>query len=360
MLGKSTAASAAAALWMVSALGLAGVAMATDVPGHDTCDIGGGGNDIDTLSASYDIGSDEITVDMLLCSAPGGGTKYRVHFDHTAPFATDADRNGDQTVDGSDFCVTTSDDTMMRRSHKGNDKDTGPGIISADTNTLTFTVPVDDLNPSLALGDTVYIWADTQHKGIKDRAPNTEGGDGCAKPEVLGEVLALVLSPPDKTVFLTSTTSTGDLGGLAGADAICQGLADTAGIGGGRSYLAWLSDDTDSPATRFTQATVPYLLTNGDTVANDYADLTDGSIQNPINVDESGGGASSPKTWSNTGSFGTLLNATAAGNCNIWSEGSSGTGLNGLTGSTGITWASEASGSPLACTNLFALYCFEQ
>ena len=180
MLGKCKIAGAAIAFSMTSTLGLSGVAMANDVPGHDICDIGGGGNDIDTLSASYDIGLDEITVDMLLCAAPGGGTKYRVHFDHTAPFATDLDRNGDQVVDASDFCVTTSRDTMMRRSHKGRDKDTGPGDIDADTNTLTFKVLVDDLNPSLALGATVYIWADTQHQGINDRAPNTESGNGCA------------------------------------------------------------------------------------------------------------------------------------------------------------------------------------
>ena len=32
-----------------------------------------------------------------------------------------------------------------------------------------------------------------------------------------------------KTIFVTSTVHTGVLGGLAGADAICQGLADAAG-----------------------------------------------------------------------------------------------------------------------------------
>ena len=69
-------------------------------------------------------------------------------------------------------------------------KDTGPGSIVANAEKLTFTVSVDELNPLLDLGDTVYIWADTQYKGIADRAPNTEAGYGCSQPEVASEVLS--------------------------------------------------------------------------------------------------------------------------------------------------------------------------
>lgn len=209
---------------------------------------------------------------------------------------------------------------MIRRSHKGRDKDTGPGIITAGTDTLTFTVMVDDLNPSLVLGETVYIWADTQHKGINDRAPNTESGDGCAKPEVESEVLALTLSP-QKTIFATSGTFNGDLvsaatnlglspsGGLEAGDMICQKLADDSVLSG--TYKAWLADGTGSPDTRFTKATVPYVRTDGVKVADDYADLINCSnpscLQAPINVDELGVTTSSARTWSNAGSFGTLL-----------------------------------------------------
>lgn len=53
----------------------------------------------------------------------------------------------------------------------------------------------------------------------------------------------------NKTVFVTSQTYTGNLGGLAGADAQCNLLAKAAGLEG--SYLAWLSDATESPSTRF-------------------------------------------------------------------------------------------------------------
>ena len=40
----------------------------------------------------------------------------------------------------------------------------------------------------------MLIWADTKRKKFVDRAPNTESGDECAKPEVASEVLSLVLN----------------------------------------------------------------------------------------------------------------------------------------------------------------------
>lgn len=39
-------------------------------------------------------------------------------------------------------------------------------------------------------------------------------------------------------VFVTSTTNTADLGGLAGADATCNSLDSAAGLGG--NWVAWL------------------------------------------------------------------------------------------------------------------------
>ena len=50
----------------------------------------------------------------------------------------------------------------------------------------------------------------------------------------------------------------------------------------------WLVPGAQAPATRFTQSVIPYVRTDGAVVANNWADLTDGTIQNPINVDEFG------------------------------------------------------------------------
>ncbi len=84
--------------------------------------------------------------------------------------------------------------------------------------------------------------------------------------------------------FLTSTTQDGDLGGLSGADATCQSLATSAGLPG--TYRAWLSDDAQSPSTRFSRSSGPYQLLNGVTIANSWTDLTDGTLAASIALDE--------------------------------------------------------------------------
>ena len=93
------------------------------------------------------------------------------------------------------------------------------------------------------------------------------------------------------TVFVTSTRYNGNLGGLAGADAICQERAEAAGLAPG-IYLAWLSVDSGSagtPLTRFVQSPGPYTLVDGTTiVANNWADLTDGFLAASISLDENG------------------------------------------------------------------------
>jgi len=75
--------------------------------------------------------------------------------------------------------------------------------------------------------------------------------------------------PPEtkKWVFVTLSDYTGDLGGLEGADAICEAEADDAGLTG--TYKAWLSDTNVGPDTRFTHSTVPSFLLNGYRVAAD-------------------------------------------------------------------------------------------
>ena len=95
-----------------------------------------------------------------------------------------------------------------------------------------------------------------------------------------------------KIVFITSESTNGAIieglsSGIAAADAICNRLAGAAGLDmTNGTYLAWLSDNVTSPDQRFTKATVPYVLTTGTKVADNYADLTDGSLDAPIDREE--------------------------------------------------------------------------
>jgi cysteine-rich repeat protein len=98
--------------------------------------------------------------------------------------------------------------------------------------------------------------------------------DGNANDDVCTNTCAW--GPATRIVFVTSEIYTGNLGGLAGADAKCQSLADAAGLPG--NYMAWLSTGASSPSTRFTQSPNPYVLVNGTKVADVVGPL-DGDCQ---------------------------------------------------------------------------------
>jgi hypothetical protein len=157
-------------------------------------------------------------------------------------------------------------------------------------------------------------------------------------------------------VFLSSTLHTGVLGGLNSADAICQGLAVTAGVPG--TYKAWLSDATSSPSARFAPSTGPYQLVDGTTIAANWTDLTDGTLLAPITVTETGGGpGSTPFAWTGTQTTG---NARADGqHCQNWSVGAGAFGALGHSAMVDSKWTDFASGA--ACnTNVLHLYCVQQ
>lgn len=92
----------------------------------------------------------------------------------------------------------------------------------------------------------------------------------------------------EKIIFVTSATYSGNLGGLAGADAKCQSLADVANLSG--TFKAWLSGigPGKSAAERLSHHFGPYKRTDGVIVANNWSGLTSGTLLNPINVTETG------------------------------------------------------------------------
>lgn len=159
----------------------------------------------------------------------------------------------------------------------------------------------------------------------------------------------------EKLVFMTSTTTDGNTGGIAGADAICNARAAAADLPG--TYKAWLAIAGSSPASTFTQSTVPYKLVTGKLVANDWADLVDGTLANPIDRDELGLLLINQHSWTATDPSG----ASASSNCEGWqtnSAMSSGAQGRNFATSTGDDWTNETAPSPCDVPN--HLYCFQQ
>ena len=169
-----------------------------------------------------------------------------------------------------------------------------------------------------------------------------------------------------KQVFITSTIYDGDLGGLSGADALCNQRANAAELSG--KFRAWLSDETGSPNTRFaTCSDCPYVRTDGEQVASGYADLTDGVLAAPINVNEFGFPIPEAeflvgRVWSATTTGGDLLTDLGVRYCSDWTSGTSpAQGFKGSPYETDRCWTEACTGGSFNCQLQPArLYCFEQ
>jgi len=164
-------------------------------------------------------------------------------------------------------------------------------------------------------------------------------------------------------VFVTSTTYNGNLGGLSGADAKCQTVANNANLGG--VWKAWLSDSVTSAASRLNHSNGPYQLLNGTTIANNWIDLTGGSINHAINLSEYKSTVEAGNVWTNTTRTGEINKdiSIQPANCQNWTDGIG----DGTRGSIGSSWSGSTdyhwteSGYDYCGPNQSKrLFCFEQ
>jgi Protein of unknown function (DUF1554) len=142
---------------------------------------------------------------------------------------------------------------------------------------------------------------------------------------------------PSPSVFVTSVTSTtGNLGGLAGADATCQRLATAAGIGN-RTWRAYLSVERDaSNGNQPTHArdrigTGPWYNVNRTLVANTSAELHSRTGDAALFLDERGQRINGQWTGSPTPNEHDILTGSNAdgtvfvgGTCSEWTSGAAG------------------------------------
>ena len=153
-------------------------------------------------------------------------------------------------------------------------------------------------------------------------------------------------------MFATSTAHDGNLNGLNGADAICQARADAASLPG--SYKAWLSSSSVAVSSRLTHSTQPYYMLNNLKVADNWTDLVDGSIDNAINVSETGATLPGFLPW--TGS--THLAGVTSYHCMDWTSGANANfGTHGSSSRADLAWTYNII---RRCDSLLRLYCFQQ
>ena len=191
------------------------------------------------------------------------------------------------------------------------------------------------------------------------------GADAPDRTDALCELYGLTGNQPPafcpqtpRIVFVTSQLFSSSLGGVAGADAKCQAAADNGGLTG--TFLAWIAtNDTDAPDARFTKSNAPYERVDGVVVAQNWSDLTDGSLAAPIEVDEYGS-AIGYGSWTNVNSNGRVTGVDSDSHCGGWVGTSAALGHIGVTTATDGTWTEHLMGIGLCLYDTLHLYCFQQ
>lgn len=157
--------------------------------------------------------------------------------------------------------------------------------------------------------------------------------------------------------FMTSTTYTGNLGGLTGADAKCQARADAAGLGG--TWKALVSTGSGNAKTRTTISGPVFNLRSAadggqQNVANDSTDFWSGDIAGALGYDEFSVSRVTVHVWTNTLATGTIADTTNT--------------CSNFTGTTGVSWVGYSGSfntaqwsyyTVLACSSSYSLYCID-
>ncbi|NCT41033.1 MAG: DUF1566 domain-containing protein [Alphaproteobacteria bacterium] len=171
------------------------------------------------------------------------------------------------------------------------------------------------------------------------------GGDPTPAPDCPAGITSCGGQTDERVVFLTSpinNPSTTNTYNKCASEAAAAGLKGT--------YYAWYaSTDEDDPESVYEKSRVPYVKVDGVKVADDWADLTDGTIDSSIDTFASGdSGGSTNGVWTFV-----LPDGTYAGDSTCTTNLSS-----GLRNTTSSGWTTgTGSGS---CSNGKRLYCFEQ
>ena len=159
--------------------------------------------------------------------------------------------------------------------------------------------------------------------------------------------------PQANLAFVTSARySAGALGGLAGADSICQGHAESAGLPG--TFRAWLSVPGDDARDRLGDGT-GWVRPDAAPLASSLQQLQDGHFYYPPVLDENGGFVAPDFAWTGTFADGTANSVDEFGVCGGWT----------LDEPNGFAWIGDLGAGPgwwtaygtLPCASLARLIC---
>lgn len=143
------------------------------------------------------------------------------------------------------------------------------------------------------------------------------GKGTCTLKLTVDTTVTAIFSPPPNIVFVTSTEHTANLGGLAGADAICAARATAAGLAG--TYKAWLSTSTVSAKSRLGTAS-GWVRPDGKPVLSLISDIEKDKFFYPPALDEAGVNLGLASVRTCTDERGLLPSDPAITTCGDWTS----------------------------------------
>ncbi len=214
-------------------------------------------------------------------------------------------------------------------------------------------------------GSTCAGAIDNEGSSCIERLPgvSSNGDDSCTSQQNTSICICnrpgVEPEPTPTTVFVTSETFTGNLGGLDGADEKCQRLATAAGLGG--TFKAWLSTANENAKDRIPQEG-PYQLVNGTVISDTLPGLLDNAIDAPILVDESLNRPVAGTVYTGTGPDG-IVSGFGSFTCGGWTSaaGCSQTAVIGENASTTRSWTAISDFGDCnqsECSFARHIYCF--
>lgn len=163
----------------------------------------------------------------------------------------------------------------------------------------------------------------------------------------------------DRLVFVSSAIlSSGQLGGIDGADARCVELATAADLPNPDKFRAWLSTSEQNARDRVSlHPDARYLLTDELTVVvSEGRAIVGAYLENSIHSDENGDFVDH-YVWTGTSSEGMGMRL----NCADWLGDEYTQGIYGNTDATDAQWTnSEHPANPSSCAAQYRIYCFEE
>jgi cysteine-rich repeat protein len=234
---------------------------------------------------------------------------------------------------------------------------------SGSTSTDTSTTDQPSTSTDTSTGSTSSSTGGSTEPGPICGDGQLDPGEDCDDANDVADDGCNLKCGRDRIIFVTSTKYSGDqVKGVKGGDDICRAAAQKAGLANALTFKAWLSDSVTDAIDRIEPRNGRYLRVDGLLVADGFADLLDGELENPIEITELDG-VYEAGVWTGTRPDGTR--GKGINHCEDWTYSNAfdpnNGGFYGFAQSWDDRWTFEPNEdiNPGPCGGELALYCIE-